>query len=217
MTAQRGLVALAIAAGVVAGMLYWAGTQRVSVVVAASDLVAGRAIVLADLDTRQLPPDVLPAGALTDPAMAVGRFARGPIWSGQLILRGALADMPAAFDGGIAVPTGYRAIAIPLDAGHALGGGVVPGSRVDVIAVPTQSRAAADRVTELIAPAALVIDIRGEQGGPFERHPASLRAATSVRERLGSVVVAVGPAAELRIADRIGTSTFVLALVPDRS
>lgn len=216
MTAQRGLVALAVAAGIVAGVLYWAGTQRMTVVVAAADIVAGRAIALSDLDTRQLPPDLLPAGALTDPAAAVGRFARGPIWTGQLLVRSALADMPAAFDGGVAVPTGYRAIAIPLDAGHALGGGIVPGSRVDVIAVPTQARVAAERVTELIAPAALVVDVRGDQGGPFERHAAALRPATSVRERLGSVVVAVGPAAELRIADRIATSTFVLALVPDR-
>ncbi|HZC29880.1 MAG TPA: hypothetical protein VE261_00065, partial [Gaiellaceae bacterium] len=91
----------------------------------------------------------------------------------------------------------------------------MPGSRVDVIAVMAPGRALADRPTEVVASAALVIDVRGEQGGPFERHPSASRSATSVRERLGSVVVAVDPAAELRIAERMSSSTFVLALVPE--
>lgn len=214
MSQQRGLVALAVAAGLIAGVLYWIGTQRVTVVVAAADLAAARALTLADLDTREVPPDARPPGALSDPASAAGRFMRGPLWKGQVILADALSDSPAAFDGVFTIPTGYRAVAVPVDAAHALGGAVVPGSRVDVISVPVQGRAQAGGVTELLAPAVLVIDIRGEQGGPFERRPAASRTATAVRERIGSVIVAVGPAAELRIADRMGSSTFVLALVP---
>jgi pilus assembly protein CpaB len=215
-TGQRGLIAFAVAAGLLAGGLYWAGAQRVTVLVAAEDLTAAHALTLADVATREIPPDAIPAGALTDPASAAGRFARGPIWKGQLLLADALGDGPAAFDGGVTVPTGYRAVAVPVDAAHALGGAVVPGSRVDVIAVPAPGRGQPDRVTELLAAAALVIDIRGEQGGAFERHPASSRAGTAVRERIGSVIVAVGPATELRVADRMASSTFVLALVPDR-
>lgn len=216
MTGQRGLIALAVAAGILAGGLYWAGAQRVTVLVAAADLTAAHALTLADVATREIPPDAVPPGALTDATSAAGRFARGPIWKGQLLLADALSEGPAAFDGGVTVPTGYRAVGIPVDAAHALGGAVVPGSRVDVIAVPAPGRGQPDRVTELLASAALVIDIRGEQGGAFERHPAASRAGTAVRERIGSVIVAVGPAAELRIADRMASSTFVLALVPDR-
>lgn len=216
MTQQRIFVALAIAAGLIAGVLYWSGARRVSVVVAAADLRAARALALSDLETRQVPPDTLPQGALADPSAAAGRYPRAPIFKGQLILAPALAEAPAAFDGGIAIPTGYRAVAIPVEVGHALGGAVLPGSRVDVIAVPVPGRAQPDRATELLVSAALVLDVRGEYGGSFEHHSAGTRSATAGRERLGSVIVAVGPVAELRVAERIGSSSFVLALVPDR-
>ncbi len=216
MTSQRAFMILAIAAGLVAGILYYAGAQRVGVVVAAIDLAPGRAIAEADLEMRSMPPDALPSGALTEIASAVGRFARSPLSRGQLVMASSLATSPAAFETGVVVPTGYRAVAIPVNAAQALGGAVIAGSRVDVIAVPVQGRAPAGRTTELVAPAALVVDVRGEQGGSFERDRATAQRATSIRDRLGSVVVAVGPAAEMWIADRIATSTFVLALVHDR-
>ncbi|MBM4433998.1 MAG: hypothetical protein FJ028_02605 [Chloroflexi bacterium] len=64
------------------------------------------------------------------------------------------------------------------------------------------------------APAAFDSGIALPTGGPFERERATR--ATVMRDRLGSVVIAVGPAAEMWIADRIATSTFVVALVHDR-
>ncbi len=214
MTAQRGLVMLALVSGLAAGVLYWSAAQRVGIVVAASDLSAARAIVPSDLEMRELPPDTLPAGAIRDVASAVGRSPRGPIWKGQLLLADALQASPAAFEGGVTIPTGYHAVAIPVDAAHALGGAVVPGSRVDVLAVPAPGRAPAGRSTELLVRAALVLDVRGEQGLAFERHPT--RQGTAPRDRLGSVVIAVTLSAELAIADRIPASTFVLALAPER-
>ena len=38
----------------------------------------------------------------------------------------------------------------------------------------------------------------------------------TVSERIGSVVIAIDRAEEIRFADRIATSTFVLTLVPSR-
>jgi Flp pilus assembly protein CpaB len=213
---QRALIVLALAAGVVAAVLYWSATQRVLVIVAATDLAPGRAISAADIEGRALPPDAVPPGAITDGAAALGRYPRAPVWKGQLVLASALAASPAAFDAGIALPTGYRAVAIPVSASQAVGGAILPGARVDVIAVPVQGRAPTSRATELVASAALVVDVRGEQGGPFERHGAAKQPATTIRDRLGSVVIAVGPAAEMLVADRIATSTFVIALVHDR-
>jgi Flp pilus assembly protein CpaB len=215
-TAQRALMVLAVAAGLVAAILYHVGAQRVGVLVAAVDLAPGRALARSDVELRALPPDALPAGVLTDPDAAVGRFLRAPVWRGQLLVAAALSASPAAFETGVLLPTGHRAVAIPVSAAHAVGGAVIPGSRVDVIAVPVPGRAPAGRGTELIAQAALVIDVRGEQGGPFERHPAARHQASAIRDRLGSVVVAVGPVAEMWIADRIATSTFVIALTSDR-
>ena len=60
-----------------------------------------------------------------------------------------------------------------------------------------------------------VLDVRGENGGPFV--PAGVsRAAAATIDRLGSVVVALAPIDELRVADRIATSTFVLVFIPVR-
>lgn len=215
MTTQRALLALSLLAGLVAGSLYFVGSQRVGVVVAAQYLSPGRAIGPSDLETRWLPADVVPAGAITDTAAALGRYPRGPMWPGQLVLAGTVAPTNAAFDSGLIPPTGYRAIAIPVAAQQALGGAIAPGARVDVIAVPVQGRSPDGQGTELLIEAALVIDVRGEHGGPFERErPVSPGLAT--RERLGSVVIAIGPSQELLVADRIATSSFVLVLVPER-
>ena len=214
MTPQRALLALAAVAGLAAGVIYWATAQRVSIAVAALDMPAGHVIGAADLEFRELPPDAIPAGAIREIAAGIGRSAKGPVWKGQLLVRDALASAPADFESGVVIPTGYHAVAIPVDAPHALGGAVMPGSRVDVIAVPASGRAPAGRPTELLVRSALVIDVRGDQGGAFERHPAA-RSGAGVRERLASVVIAVGPSVEVVIADRIATSTFVLVLAPD--
>jgi len=215
-TTQRALLVVAIAAGLVAGLLYYVGAQRVGAVVAAADLAPGRAIAEGDLEVRALPPDALPAAAITDISSAVGQFPRGPVWKGQLLVSTALSPTASALETGISLLTGYRAVAVPVNAAQAVGGAIVAGARVDVIAVPVQGRAPAGRGAEMIAQAALVVDVRGEQGGPFDRHVAARQPATTVRDRLGSVVIAVGPAAEMWIADRIATSTFVVALVHDR-
>src|SRR5204862_215573 len=106
----------AAVAGVLAGGIYWAGAQRVAVVIAASDLAAGRAIAGSDLETRDLPPVALPSGAIRDARLAVGLTPRGPIWKGQLLVADALAAAPAEFASGVAIPTGYHAVALPVDA-----------------------------------------------------------------------------------------------------
>ena len=216
MIAQRPLLVLAAAAGLVAGVIYYVGAQRVGVVVAAADLGAGRAIVAGDLEVREMPPDVLPPGTVRDLEALLGRYPKAPIWRGQLVLAGAVSDEPAAFGSGILPPTGYHAIAVPLSVPQALGGAIVPGARVDLIAVPIPGRAPEGRGTELLVASAFVIDVRGESGGELARRPEPRQPTTAIRERIGSVVIAVGPAQELLIADRTATSTFVLALVPRR-
>lgn len=215
MRTRRALLALSLIAGLVAGSLYFVGSHRIGVIVAAQHLSPGRAIGPNDLEMRWLPADAIPTGAITDTATALGRYPRAPMWPGQLVLAGTIAPTNAIFDSGLTPPTGYRAVAIPVAAEHALGGAIAPGARVDVIAIPAVGRAPEGQATELLVEAALVIDVRGEQGGPFERErPASPGIAT--RERLGSVVIAVGPSQELIVADRIATSSFVLVLVPER-
>lgn len=212
MTTQRALLVLAMVAGAVSGAIYYSASQRVGVLFAAVHLSPGQPIAERDIEMRWLPTDAVPANALTEPAAAIGRFPRAPLWPGQVLMASSLALTTATFESGLIPPTGYRAVAIPVAAHQALGGAIAPGARVDVIAVPLPGRDQAERLAELLTEAALVIDVRGEHGGPIRRMGPST--AIVVPERLGSVVIAVGRSEELMIAERIATSSFVLVLVP---
>ena len=208
MIARRSLLALALVAGLLAGALYVAGAQRVDVVVAARDVTEIRPLTAQDLEVRAVPPDALPVGAVSNVDAVIGRVPIAPLWQGQPLVVRALADDATTFHTGLTLRPGERAIAIPVVAVSAVGGAIAPGARVDVIAVPVIGRAPAGRVVELLAAEALVLDVRTESGAPHR--PRSQDAAFTA-ERLGSVVIAITPADEIRFADRIATSTFVLA------
>jgi Flp pilus assembly protein CpaB len=209
---QRALLLLALASGLLAGALYYASAQRVSVVIAARDIDATNPLGPDDLGLSSLPPDAVPHGAFGDLSAAVGKVPRAPLWQGQVLLDSALADEAAQFHTGLAMPAGMRAIALPVAAAQAVGGALMPGARVDVIAVPVAGRAPAGRMTELLVRSAIVLDIRTETGGPYGATTAK-GPAGSVKERMGSVVVAIDPTDEILFADRIATSTFILAFV----
>ena len=109
-----------------------------------------------------------------------------------------------------------RAVALPVSsAAQAAGGSIVPGSRVDVIAVPVAGRAPGGRTTELLLPGAMVLDVRSEAGSPYGPAPGK-SATSSLSERIGSVVIAIDPLDEVRFADRIATSMFVFTLAGSR-
>jgi len=213
---QRALIALALVAGALAGTLYYIGAQRSSVVVVTRDVDATHPLVADDLAIVSIPADAVPAGALADPNAAVGKLPKAPLWRGQVVLDPALSDDAVPFHTGLALPVGMRAVALPVSsAAQAVGGTIVPGARVDVVAVPIAGRAPGGRTTELLLQAAMVLDVRSETGSPYgvalSRSPIS-----SVAERMGSVVVAIDPLDEVRFADRIATSMFVLTLAGSR-
>jgi len=216
MIGRRVLLAVALVAGVVASAIYWNAVQRTTVVVVAHDLDGQRAIQPDDLALRDLPPDALPAGVVRELSDAIGRIPRAPLWTGQVLIGAALTDTAAVFGGAIAPADGQRAIAIPATPGLAVGGALTSGARVDVIAIPIGGRAPATRATEVLAVGAVVLDVRGENGGPLGARSMSRTGATTVPDRLGSVIVAVNAADALRIADRIPVSTFVFVYVPSR-
>jgi len=209
--ARRWLVALAIAAGCLASVLYLAATQRADVVVISRDIALPRPLTREDLDLRTVPAELAPTDALARIDDAIGLLPRTPMLSGQVVLaRSVAAELPD-FSTGIALPTGLRAIAIPISAANAVGGAIVPGARVDVLAVPVVGRAPAGRTAELLSTAATVLDVRSESGAAFVSRDAKPNAVTV--ERIGAVVIAIPLVDEVRFADRIATSTFVLVLV----
>ena len=215
MIGQRALVVLALVAGALAGTLYYVGAQRSSVVVAARDIDATHPLVLEDLAIVSMPADAVPMGALADTGAVIGKLPKAPLWRGQVILSPALSDDGASFLTGLALPVGMRAVACPVSsAAQAMGGAIAPGARVDVLAVPLAGRAPGGRTTELLLQGALVLDVRSETGAPYGL--LSKSATSSLGERIGSVVVAIDPLDEVRFADRIATSMFVLALAGSR-
>jgi Flp pilus assembly protein CpaB len=206
--ARRSLLALSLIAGCIAGALYYIGAQRVPMVVAARDIAVIRPLTAQDLEVRSVPPDALPSGAVSRADDAIGRVPIAPVWQGQPLVNQALADDAAVFHTGLTLRPGERAVAIPVVAVSAVGGAIAPGARVDVLAVPLVGRAPAGRSVELLAADALVLDVRSESGAPYlSRRPDNVHTV----DRIGSVIIAISPADEIRFADRIATSTFVLA------
>jgi len=206
--ARRSLLVLALFAGLTAGVLYFIAAQRTDMVVASRDVAVIRPLVAEDLELRSVPPDALPPGALSSVDDAIGRVPRSPLWQGQSLVAHALADDAATFHTGLTLRPGERAIAIPVVAVSAVGGSISPGARIDVLAIPVLGRAPAGRSVELLAADALVLDVRTESGAPYVPRPHDSAFAV---DRIGSVIIAIAPADEIRFADRIATSSFVLA------
>lgn len=205
---RRLMLALALGCAVVAGLAYYFDQRRVPVLVAAHAIASESAVAPGDLALVELPLAAVPVDALADAAQAVGRVARTAIAPGQFVLASAFDGEPG-FRSGIRPPPGWRAVALPVSPATALGGAVVPGMRVDVVAVSVGAEGAS---VERLATGLVILDVRSEVGGPFAE-PGSERGAFA-NVRLGSVIVAVPPDAELRFAGRVATSTFVLFRSP---
>lgn len=212
MSVSRALLVVALVSGSLAGILYHASIQRVSVAVAARDLPAGTRLAPADIAVADLPPDAVPPSAIRDPAGAEGLVTLGGLLRGQLVLGPGLGEESASFALRARLAARSRVIALPVAVSNALGGAIGPGARVDVIAVPIAGQAPPDRIAELIGRAVLVLDVRTENGAR------SLDQAESrtdpIRERIGSVLVEIPALLETLFADRIATSTIVLVYVP---
>jgi Flp pilus assembly protein CpaB len=213
--ARRWSLALAIVAGCVASGLFLAATQRADVIVMSRDMDIPRALTRDDLEVRAVSAELAPPDAAQRIDDVIGLVPRAPVARGQLVLTRAVASELPGFRTGLTLPPGLRAVAIPVSAVNAVGGAIVPGARVDVVAVPVLGRAPSGRTTELLSSGATVLDVRDESGAAYVPREARANAALS-NERIAAVVIAIPATDEVRFADRIATSTFVLALVGSR-
>lgn len=214
MNPSRVLVAVALLAGVLAGALYHSSVQRVGVVVAARDLAVGERVGPADLRVAELPPDAVPADAARDPATLEGLVARTALHEGQLVVGPTLGAETSAFALETRLRSSSRVVALPVTVSGALGGAIVPGARVDVLAVPLPGLAPPERMTELIGRSVLVLDVRTESGARVW-DPRQPQVADPLRERVGSVLVEIPAMLATLFADRVVTSTIVLVYVPE--
>jgi pilus assembly protein CpaB len=106
----------------------------VNVIVANRDLEPGHLISAEDLATTKWPSDSVSRAVFTDNKAVVGRAVLTPVVKGQTMFEGLVAA--AGSEGGLTalVPDGMRAVAVEITESSGVGGMLVPGCRVDVIA-----------------------------------------------------------------------------------
>lgn len=186
-------ILLGLAAALVAGWSLRRAEARlaarfdlVPVVVAGRPIVAGRPLVREDLELARWPREALPGSALSPEALPalVGRRLGLPLRAGDPLLLPLVEDAatkPLAQE----VPSGRRAVAVPVEAASAVAGFLEPGDRVDVLLV-WQDAGGESRATTLLEalPVLAVGDRRLRGGAPQEASTAVLEADPHQAEAL---------------------------------
>lgn len=152
--AAAGLLALLALAFLAAPGVTPAGTP---VLVAVRDLAPGMALGPADVAVRTMPPELVPGGALGDPAGVAGRQVVGGVRAGEALtdvrLLGPVAAVAAA-----GVPDAAGVPVRLADAGVA--GLLTPGTRVDLVAAGAEGGPAAPAgEPAVLAPGAVVLAV----------------------------------------------------------
>lgn len=106
---------------------------RTTVVVAAVDISAGEKITRANVETRQVPRDLLLLGALTDTSAVVGQTARYPIAKGEQIATPRLVVTKESKSVSFQIPPGLRGFTIGVETKTSPAALMVPGDFVDVL------------------------------------------------------------------------------------
>ncbi len=106
------------------------------VVVAGQDIPAGTEITAAHLQAIDVPTNLVVLGAFTEIDLLIGETSRVPIAKGEQITRSKVGVQSVEADGlEFVVPKGMRAISVDVNEVRGVGGLLLAGNRVDVIAV----------------------------------------------------------------------------------
>ena len=109
-----------------------AGVSKVAV--ADIEIPFGTKIEARHVSTMDLPTGNVPEGAYTDLDRVVGKIARSVIFSGEILLPGRLADAGSGSALAAVVEKNMRAVTVRVDDVVGVGGFLLPGNRVDVLA-----------------------------------------------------------------------------------
>jgi Flp pilus assembly protein CpaB len=225
------LAAFAVLALVAAGLTMRA-QRTITVVVATHDLKAGSMVTPADLDVTRMHEDSVPAGALSSVDSAVGQYVGWPLTSGEPVLSRALHGQRSGTSvlAGLDVPSGYRAVAVPVQPAAAVGGMLARGDRVDVYATPLPGHEAGGAVTTtssggnsataqrpagatLLGHDVLVLQLRSDQGQALEDTTGdTVHGLNFGSGKLGSVVLAIPDSDVDRYAMAVTAESIYLAL-----
>jgi pilus assembly protein CpaB len=151
---NRALLLLALVAGLVAAVLVFVALNQgedettavpagsdvtvATVVVAAQSIPAGAEITEDMLKTIQVPEELLVAGSYGNTTPIVGQKARVAIAPNEQVTVAKVGAQDAGEGLDYVVPPGMRALAIKVEEATAVGGLLLPGQRVDIIAKFTE-------------------------------------------------------------------------------
>ncbi len=146
---NRGLLVLAIAAGLVTAILVFVAladsggggdktatpaAATSNVVVAQQAIPAGTEITVEMVKVVAVPDTLLVPGAFADTVPLVGEVTRYPISKGEQLSPAKIGPLVEGEGLGYVVPPGMRAVAASVKEVTAVGGLLLPGDRVDVVA-----------------------------------------------------------------------------------
>lgn len=217
----------------IAAVLTLRAQHTVGVVVATQDIKAGTMVTAQDVDIVRMHEDSVPSGALSSVEGAIGQYVAWPLTSGEPVLARALRAQRSGGSvlGGLQVPPGYRAIAVPVQPASAVGGMLARGDLVDVYATPlpghepassstpsttstgVTSSGAAPSGAALLGHDVLVLQLRSDQGQALDSTSSdSVHGLNFGAGKLGSVVLAVPNQDVDHYAQAVAAETIYLAL-----
>ena len=160
------------------------------VVVAAADIAVGAALRPEDVRTIDWPAAALPAGVFEKPDEVVGRGLVMPLIQNELILPMKLASKEAGSGLPIMIPEGERAVSVRVNEVIGVAGYVLPGTRVDVVAVASATDKKADTTSKVVLTNVQVLaagtkmEQDGEGGKPMPVTVVTLLVVPEQAERL---------------------------------
>ncbi len=188
--------------------------ERATIVIASRDIAVRDLIGELQLELRSLPVDAIHPFALSSLEDAIGLFATTDVTAGQQLLSSHVTADDTG--GGLArlVPIGQRAYAIAVSDAIAAGGLIVPGDRIDVLALFVNRDSPALNTVSVVAEDLEVIAVSSlllgtEAAEEDAGGAADSGAPTRVR---ATVTVAVPPlqAERLALAEEFGVLRLIL-------
>lgn len=179
--------------------------RQVGVVAAAADIPFGATIEARHLKTIDVVAKERPPGSFTDPAQLIGKVATAEILANEVLLeRRFVTPGPGSPLAAVLAPD-MRAVSVRVDDVVGVGGFILPGNRVDVVAARTTGeRAFADTILSDVK--VLAVD---QQASADKNAPVVVRAVT--------LEVTPDGAEELARAKQLGALQLSLRNPADRS
>ena len=104
------------------------------VVVAALEIPFAQKIEMAQLKTVQWPSATVPTGAFTEVAQVEGKIANGTIYPNEVVIEGRVVEHQGGSSLASMVSANMRAVTVRVNDVIGVGGFLLPGNRIDVIA-----------------------------------------------------------------------------------